>query len=235
MDARKSYKKELFLTEDGSHTLYVRELNEYYHSWFGSLAESKYVYLEQGFHFWCSQHPEQRTLRLLEMGFGTGLNAWLTCLEHKKKSDKKRSIHYTSLEIDPLRPEEYEKLNFSSLSPFSSEDHILFNQLHRAKWEQDVCLFPGFTLFKWSESLLEASFAEPYDLVYFDAFGPTVQPELWSEAVFQKLFAALNTGGVLVTYASKGTVKQALRNAGFALERLPGSPHKHHMLRAIKL
>ncbi len=209
-------------TEDGSQTLRHPLLGDTYHSLRGARGESGYVFVEQGLAGWLSRH-EGAGARVLEMGFGSGLNAYLSALYGAGVGEK---IRYEALERYPVDEALAAGLVYA--------EDPLFGALHRAPWEEEVDLGNGFTLKKRCADLLEATLEGPFDVVYFDAFAPDTQPELWSGEVFQKMYAALAPGGILVTYSAKGIVKQNLRSAGFEVTRLPGALGKRHMLRALK-
>ena len=224
---------QLIQTEDGSITLYVPELNEHYHSVHGAIQESIHIFIRAGLDFYLTS-PEHRPptevpLSILEAGFGTGLNAFLTLLEAR---ENQRKIVFHTFEKYPLTPQEVEKINYSDL--FTPEDAPFFQQLHNAPWEEDVIITPYFTLHKHQADFEEVNFHEYFDIVFFDAFAPDVQPRLWTETMLSKFYKALKPEGILTTYCVKGTVKQALRNIGFNLKRLPGPPGKREMLRAVK-
>jgi tRNA U34 5-methylaminomethyl-2-thiouridine-forming methyltransferase MnmC len=211
---------QLIVTADGSHTLYWPERNEYYHSTNGAIQESKHVYIEAGLNQ-CS-NPR---IHVLEMGFGAGLNAFLTALEAEKRGVK---ILYTGLEKDPLPDAIIEKLNYSG------GNEALFKSIHAAEWGKPVMLTPFFTLQKTAVDFKDFSYAGPYDVVYYDAFAPDKQPEVWSQELLDTLFKALNPAGILTTYCAKGQIRRWMQQAGFRVERLPGPPGKREMLRAIK-
>lgn len=220
-------KIEFEITGDGSHTLFVPILNEHYHSTHGAVQESNHVYIEAGLKQ-CLK-PE---IELLEIGFGTGLNAFLTCLEGGRSGKK---INYTALELHPLRIEEARKLNYVSRTAPGKEE--LFLQLHRVSWGGWEAIDTWFTLRKLLRNAAEHAafaFAETFDVVYFDAFAPDKQPEMWSQEVFEALFRVCNRGAVLTTYCAKGSVRRMLQRAGFTVERLPGPPGKREMLRGRK-
>jgi tRNA U34 5-methylaminomethyl-2-thiouridine-forming methyltransferase MnmC len=250
----------LQLTKDNSHTLYVPELDETYHSRNGAIEEAMYVYIGRGlldFVSWDEEsavgsprsavrsnaenissdiyHPtsnfKQQTsnLKLLEVGFGTGLNAWLTALECEKNNIQ---CAYHSLETFPLPTDITQQLNYSALS--TDPEQQLFNFLHEAEWNGSVTISPYFELTKHQISLQDFTPSGTFDIIYFDAFAPEKQPELWSEELFQKLYDCLNPNGVIVTYSSKGDVKRLWKKIGLEVERLPGSPFKRHMLRGRK-
>jgi tRNA U34 5-methylaminomethyl-2-thiouridine-forming methyltransferase MnmC len=215
-------------TADGSHTLFVPELNEHYHSTYGALQESQLVFIENGLHHLPACLKE---INLLEVGFGTGLNALLTVLEAKKL---KRKINYVAIEPKPLKQEITGQLNFASVIG-GTEAEGYFRKLHESAWDSPSFLSDYFIISKIQAKLEEISLrAGQFHLVYFDAFGPDVQPDLWTEPVFRQLFNCLKPEGILVTYSCKGTVKRALKAAGFTIEKLPGPAGKREVLRAMK-
>lgn len=221
----KNLKRELEITEDGSHTLFVPELNEHYHSTHGAIQEAMHVYLNAGFHF-CNQDP----IHILEIGFGTGLNCLLTLIEAQKQ---KRTVIYHSIELYPLTEELIQNLNYTN--QIEGLDTDLFLRLHKANWNEEVKINDNFTLNKLQGDLREYNFPSKYDLIYFDAFAPDIQPELWTKDIFQKLHNYLNENAILTTYSTKGIIKRALRSSGFEVKRLPGPPGKRQMLRAKKI
>jgi tRNA U34 5-methylaminomethyl-2-thiouridine-forming methyltransferase MnmC len=213
---------ELKLSEDGSHTLYVPELDEHYHSVFGARTESMHVFIKSGL-----DHSDKQDIKILEIGFGTGLNALLTALNKGR-----RKIEYHSIEKYPLNSETEDAL---TLSPQQTvEETSVFKAIHEAPWNELTEIIPDFKLLKFEDDLLSVNFNTKYDLVYFDAFGPDVQPELWTKDIFQKIFDTTNTNGILTTYSAKGAVRRAMQSAGFKVERLPGPPKKREMLRCTK-
>ncbi len=217
-------KRELKTTADGSHTLFVPDLNEHYHSTFGAIQEALHIFINEGLN-----SISKNEIKILEIGFGTGLNAFLTVLESEKNNKK---IIYHSLEAFPLEMNLIETLNYSKLIDSTKDE--LFQSLHKCEWNKEVQIAENFTLKKIEADLVNFKYTDRYDLVYFDAFAPEIQPELWSESVFRNIFNALNDNGILVTYSSKGIVKTALRNAGFTVVRRKGPIGKRHILRAIK-
>lgn len=214
------------LTADGSHTVLVPALNVTYHSTHGALQESRHVFTGAGLLPLSGQHQH---LHIFEMGFGTGLNALLTLQE---AIGREQAVTYHAIELYPLPAAELQALNYMELLPGSP-----FQALHEAPWEQDVSLHPLFTLRKMQTSL-EQYLGRPahpfFHLVYFHAFAPEIQPELWTAGVFAQLYARLHPGGRLVTYCSKGVVRRAMRSAGFRVEKLPGPPGKREILRATR-
>lgn len=219
---------EIRQTKDGSTTLYVPELNEHYHSINGALQESMHVFIRAGLEFAWQNLPE---ITILEVGFGTGLNALLTLqqsLLHQK------GVFYHTLEKYPLLPELINQMHFEK---FILNPELLdyLTPLHSAIWNQAVTISPDFTLLKSEADLQTCVLPQNhYDLIYFDAFAPEKQPELWTDAVFMKLFTALKPQGCLVSYCAKGSFKRSLKAAGFAVHALPGPAGKREMTRAVK-
>lgn len=220
------YSAELKVTGDGSHTLFVPSLNEHYHSVFGAIQESKHIFIDAGLK---ALPSGMTTIEILEVGFGTGLNALLTCLEAWNSNPK---VRYSSVEKWPVSIGMSSLLNFpDQIDTPGARD--VFEHIHAAPWDDCVEISNHFSLRKIHADLIDYQ-PEParFNLVYFDAFGPDVQPEMWTEDVFAKMFSAMKSGGILVTYSTKGTVKRNLKGAGFTIEKLPGPPGKREMLRA---
>jgi tRNA U34 5-methylaminomethyl-2-thiouridine-forming methyltransferase MnmC len=218
---------ELVITGDGSHTLFIPGLKENYHSVHGAIAESRHIFIEAGFRHVTAGSSK---INILEIGFGTGLNALLTFIESAAKGI---SVDYFSIELNPLPEKIYSKLNYAEIIDYQGAVDI-FHQIHSCPWDQLVHLSANFHLQKIKTSLEDYTPGEgAFDLIYFDAFGPDVQPEMWSEEVFKKMALALKPGGVLVTYSTKGTVKRNLKEAGFTIEKLPGPKGKREILRAV--
>lgn len=217
-------KTAVILTTDGSHTLYVPEIDECYHSTHGAIQESQYIFIETAL-----KHFTKSEIRILEIGFGTGLNALLTFAEAEKAGKK---IFYHSLEKYPVSIEKALQLNYSTLCGMN--DHNAFEALHKAKWNCAVSITENFTLEKTGCDFTEYDLPYSYDVIYFDAFSPEKQPEMWSEDQFAKVFAAAANAAVLSTYCAKGWVRRAMQAAGFKVERLPGPPGKREILRALK-
>lgn len=221
-------KREFLTTGDGSLTIHIPEWNEQYHSKHGAIAEAVHVFIETGLAHWISENDSSE-VSVLEIGFGTGLNAFLTSLEAAKNG---LQIIYSGIEAFPVSDEEIAQLNYASLLNESKED---FLKLHKSQWGKPSEISENFTLTKHEQYFLDIKFFELYNLIYFDAFGARVQPELWTETVFKLMFDALRPNGVLVTYSAKGSVRRAMQAVGFVVERLPGPPGKREMLRATKV
>ena len=217
-------KRELRITEDGSHTLHIAELDEPYHSIHGAIQESLHVFLEHGF-----RTINKPSIKILELGFGTGLNTLLTLSEANKRNI---SVHYHAVEKYPLEQEEYILLNYEDFIDGIQPGSLL--KLHEAPWGKDVLITEDFTLIKELSDIRTISTKGPYDLVYFDAFAPKKQAHLWTEEVFSNISRAVIPGGVLVTYTSMGSVRRTLISCGFDAFRVPGPPGKRHMLRASR-
>lgn len=224
--------RKILETKDGSRTLYVPALNEHYHSLYGALQESQHIFIEHGL-----RALALRDVRILEAGFGTGLNAWLTRMEAVRTN---RKISYHTVEKYPLTEEEASLLRYPELSDPGNrpEDYesrsAFFCALHKAPWNKPVSLAPDFTLYKHLSDFREFTPVQPADLIYYDAFSPEAQPALWNRETLARFCEALAPGGILVTYCVKGVVKEALRSLGLTVERLPGPPGKRHILRAAK-
>ena len=218
----------ILITDDGSQTVCDQSVNERYHSRFGAVKESQHIFIESGLR---SFHQFDNPFRILEVGFGTGLNALLTLIEADSQGI---IVHYDALEPFPLGEEIYSSLSYPEYlerSDLCDE----FMKMHMEAADQQAMITPSFLLNKISMKLQDfACTGSQYHLAYFDAFSPEVQPELWRTEHFQKIYDSLNDGGLLVTYCSKGDVKRSLAMAGFHVERLPGPPGKRHMLRARK-
>ena len=212
-------------TADGSNTLFVPELNEHYHSIKGALTESEHIFIRMGL-----EHHPSPSPRVLEIGFGTGLNAFLTLLYADKTQ---RTVHYTSLERYPVAPELISHLGYPKR--ICPERAVDFYALHRAAWEEDIPLTPYFTLHKVQTDFTTYDFPDAYDVIYFDAFAPEKQPEMWTQDLFARLYHSLRPGGILTTYCAKGIVRRTLQAVEFTVERLPGPPEgKREILRASK-
>lgn len=225
----KSQTKKIVETADGSSTLYMETINEYYHSKHGAVQEAKHVYLKNGFEFWKSIEPGKKRCNVFEMGFGTGLNVLLTYLAHLESSVE---IYMQSLEAYPLNSDVLKGLNFNSFLPNS--EHTVFDKIHTSSWDERIKISPEFTLHKIHQTLEKFTPEESIDVIYYDAFGSRAQPEMWDDSCFTKLVEAMSPGAVFVTYAAKGSVRRALDRLGLTVELVPGPPGKREMIRAYR-
>ena len=216
---------EIVKTSDGSSTLFVPELNEHYHSVHGAIQESAFIFIGCGLNF-----SKADPLRIFEVGFGTGLNAFLTAID---ASSHNRKIIYTSIEKYPLPDSLVNELNYKSFFP--RESAYLFDRIHQGKWNIAQDISNTFTLNKIEGDITKQEIRGDYDLIFFDAFGPDKQPEMWTDEVFKKIAEITVPNGVLLTYSVKGEVKRKLRKYGFKVNRLPGPPGKHQIIRAVKI
>jgi tRNA U34 5-methylaminomethyl-2-thiouridine-forming methyltransferase MnmC len=217
---------EIILTKDGSHTLRNTVLNETYHSIHGAVQESLHVFIKHGLEFVVESGLKE--ISVLEIGFGTGLNAWLTA---KHAAAISSSLTYTSFESFPLDESIWSQLNYAT----NSIEQELFSKIHQATWNQPISITPYFTLHKINQALQEAVLpVSQFDSIYFDAFAPDKQPEMWAVPIFKKIVAAMKPGAVLVTYCAKGQVKRDLKSVGLQVETLQGPPGKREMIRASK-
>jgi len=228
---------QIITTSDGSHTLYHEILNETYHSKNGALQESLHVFIQNGLVNFLNKNSVE-TIHIFEVGFGTGLNAFLTLKETMNRNIK---IKYTCLEAFPLSIETINQLNY--LNYLNDENDILknlFNKMHLCNWNDWVKINDHFSIYKMENKLelitsnILLQISNPFDLIYFDAFAPDKQPELWTTSIFKTIFDTMKTGSIMVTYSAKGDVKRALREAGFIVKRLAGPIGKRHMLSAEK-
>ncbi|WP_299767387.1 tRNA (5-methylaminomethyl-2-thiouridine)(34)-methyltransferase MnmD [uncultured Dokdonia sp.] len=226
-------KREIIITGDGSKTIHIPEWDEQYHSKHGAIQEAQHVFLNMGLHHYISKpsYKKEMPVAILEMGFGTGLNALLTFFEAKKT---KTPILYTGIEAYPITSEEIDAMEYVSLLK-EEEAQQIYDELHTTVWESQEAISTSFQLTKREQRFKNIEDKEVFDIVYFDAFGARVQPELWGDVIFKKMYTALRENGVLVTYAAKGSVRRAMQAVGFDVERLPGPPGKREMLRATKL
>lgn len=218
-------KREIIVTADGSSTIHMPDWNEQYHSKHGAIQEAMHVFIKSGLQLF-----SDRDISILEIGFGTGLNSFITLLEAQKLN---LEVDYVGVEAYPVSDDEISKLNY--VSELQAKEKIqVFQKMHQQQWGEKELLSEAFSLTKRKQFFNEINDKNVFDLIYFDAFGARVQPELWTEEIFEKMFRALKKDGVLVTYSAKGSVRRAMQTVGFTVERLPGPPGKREMLRAIK-
>jgi len=215
----------IITTEDGSHSLLNETLDETYHSRHGARQESEYVFINKGLDFFLKQNPT-KSVSILEIGFGTGLNALLTA---QKSIADLISVNYTTLETHPVPSDIWKTLNYSL-------NDLVFEDIHNASWNEWITIHPTFKLFKNQISLQQVVFSvKQFDVIFFDAFAPNKQPEMWTYEMLEKIYQAMNPNGIFVTYCAKGQLKRDLKSLGMRVESLPGPPGKREMVRAIKL
>jgi len=217
---------EIFTTGDGSHSLISDEFGVSYHSKHGAITETQTVFIDAGL-LYRAEHLNE--IAVLEIGFGTGLNALMTLAEAVKNNLK---INYKTYEAYPVTAEQALTFNYSEL--IAPDLRAEFAEMHRCKWNEENQIHKNFSFRKLEEKFENINSEKEFDVIYFDAFAPNSQPELWEETLFQKMFDALKINGVLVTYSAKGSVRRAMQAVGFEIERLPGPPGKREMLRATK-
>ncbi len=219
-------KREIIQTADGSTTIRIAEWDECYHSKHGAIQEAYHVFIKNGL----SLFPNQ-SISIMEIGFGTGLNTFITYLESKKLN---QTINYTGIEAFPIDADELKSMNY--VQELDANDFAKdFDKIHSIYWEEQHTISEHFSLLKRKQLFEDINDIEKFDLIYFDAFGYRVQPELWSTAIFKKMYDALKPKGVLVTYAARGVVKRSMIEVGFTVEKLDGPPGTREMFRASKL
>lgn len=218
-------KRNIIQTRDGSTTIHIEEWDECYHSRFGAIQEALHVFIKKGLSLF-----ENNSVAILEIGFGTGLNAFITFLEAPKRN---QNIDYVGVEAYPVALEEAALMNYVAELDAENQRPI-FEKMHECHWEEKISFSDTFNLTKRKQFFADIEDKEKFDLIYFDAFGFDVQPELWSTAIFQKMYNALKPNGVLVTYAARGVIKRSMMEVGFTVEKLEGAPGKREMFRARK-
>lgn len=226
-------KREVVITADGSSTIHLPEWDEQYHSKHGAIQEAYHVFIKHGLQYFYDSElvsDSNNNISIFEIGFGTGLNAFITLLEAEKLT---KQINYFGVEGYPILSDEISQLNYPKQLK-AEKNESLFKMLHEVSWEEKHEITKHFYLTKQHKYFSEIKEKDIYNLIYFDAFGARVQPELWTETIFKKMYEALQKNGVLVTYAAKGSVRRAMQAVGFKVEKLPGPPGKREMLRATK-
>ena len=222
---RNQMKREIIITNDGSTTIRIPEWDENYHSTHGAIQEAKHVFIKNGLDLF----QNQDAISILEIGFGTGLNAFITFLE----TINKEKVNYVGVEAYPISQVEIAQMNY--VSELDSEMYQeIFDKMHSCDWEKQETISENFHLTKRKQFFQDIEDKNQFDLIYFDAFGFPLQPELWSEVIFKKMYDALLPKGTLVTYACRSSIKNAMLSVGFSIEKLPGAPGKREMLRATK-
>jgi len=219
-------KHEIIITKDGSTSIYIPEWDETYHSKFGAIQEAKHVFIKNGL----ALFEDVLEISILEIGFGTGLNALITMLEAEHQQIK---VNYVAVEAYPVAFEDIVQLNYATQLEVPNRQAD-FEHLHTLPWEETLEVTPSFTLTKRKQFFNDITDENTFDLIYFDAFGYNVQPDLWNEAIFEKMYVALKSKGILTTYACRTTIKNAMQAVGFETKKLPGAPGKREMLRALK-
>lgn len=218
-------KRNIIQTRDGSTTIHIEEWDECYHSRFGAIQEAQHVFIKKGLSLF-----ENKSVSVLEIGFGTGLNAFITFLEYPKFN---QTIHYVGVEAYPISIKEAASMNYVAELNVENQ-RAVFEKLHQCNWEDATILSADFVFTKRKQFFADIDDIEKFDLIYFDAFGYDVQPELWTVTIFEKMYKALKTNGVLVTYAARGVIKRNMTEAGFTVEKQEGAPGKREMFRARK-
>ena len=219
-------KREIIHTLDGSTTIYLPDWKECYHSKNGAIQEAYHVFIKSGFDLFATKSE----INILEIGFGTGLNAFITLLESKKNN---QVIDYVGVEAYPVLFEEAMLMNYVAELKAESNRHF-YENMHQTNWNEKKLIDNNFKLTKRKQFFDDINDENCYDLIYFDAFGFRVQPELWSTEIFEKMHNALKKNGILVTYAARGAVKRSMIEVGFTVEKLPGAPGKREMFRVRK-
>ncbi|MFT5165431.1 MAG: tRNA U34 5-methylaminomethyl-2-thiouridine-forming methyltransferase MnmC [Saprospiraceae bacterium] len=217
---------EIYITADGSHSIQSGKYGVGYHSKHGAIDEAYHVFIDAALRF---KAVVQKDIRILEIGFGTGLNAFVTYLEAEKRN---LNISYTAIEAFPITIEQAKTLNYPSL--LNPAQQAFFLDLHEAEWDKSTQIHEQFNIEKRMIKFEAVDFENQFDIIYFDAFAPDAQPELWSEEIMRKMYRALKADGIMTTYCAKGIVKRTMKAVGFTVEALPGPPHKREMTRALK-
>ena len=222
--------KSKIITNDGSPTIYLEDLNEYYHSKHGAVSESKYVFIKNGLKFWKKNNPNFNSCNIFEMGFGTGLNAILT---YEFSIENNLKTNYQTIDSSPLNKNEIKFLDYSKF--FNNKNtELIFEKLHNKSWEETHLIGRNFYFLKINNKIQNFNFNCKYDVIYYDAFGSRVQPELWKEDIFRPIIRSLNKCGVFVTYSSMGNLRRSLIKLGMNVEKINGPIGKREMIRAIK-
>ena len=216
-------KNKLIITNDGSHSIFNHTINECYHSKHGSIVEAEHVFIKHGF-----STENKSKLNILEIGFGTGLNALLT---YQKTSQKLIKVNYHTIENRPIKKDIYTQLNFTDLIGLEQEELL---KLHNCSWNTEHLISPHFKITKHLKSLEKYDTDLKFDIIYFDAFSPEKQKELWTKKTFKKMYRILKKNGFLVTYCAKGIVKRTMKSVGFEIIVLDGPPGKRQMTRGNK-
>jgi tRNA U34 5-methylaminomethyl-2-thiouridine-forming methyltransferase MnmC len=219
----------LFITEDGSHSIFSEQFGVAYHSTHGAIQETRHIFIEAALKYYIQQKNVDK-IKILDIGFGTGLNVFMTFLESLKQG---LNIELTAVEAYPLSISTSEQLNYSQLLNVPQDDAI-FKQLHTLSWEEKHRISENFSFQKLFLDFNNISHVNSFDIIYYDAFSPESQPELWESEMLQRMFNALKNGGLMTTYCAKGSFKRALKSVGFQIENIPGPRGKREITRATK-
>jgi len=223
------YQKRIIISNDGSHTIELIDQNEQYHSTHGAIQESEHVYIQHGLKRLAAQ---QKSINILEVGMGTGLNVLLT---YRYAIEHSLNINYTAVEAYPLEESIWEKLNYSKLTDLNNSLSTIYNKIHESDWHKEIDFDNNFIFNKIDQKIQNVSLKEShYDLVYHDAFNPDLEPDLWSEKLFEKIYKSMTRNSLLSTYSTKGIIKRALKTCGFVIQKKPGPPGKREILNAVK-
>ena len=225
----KNFKKLICTTDDGSSTIFLPQFNEYYHSKYGAVSESEHVFINNGFSFWKKKNPNKKCCKIFEVGFGTGLNAFLTYKESKFKSNI--NLTYSSIEAHPLKFSEIQKLNYCKNLNESNE---IFNLIHQSEWNSPVQLSDNFTLIKNNSAIQDFNININPDIIYFDPFCYRVQPEMWSKKIINPIVNSMNKNSVFVTFSSMNILFDLLKDLKLDVQKIPGPNKKKRMIRAVK-
>ncbi len=218
---------EIIETEDGSHTLRLSGTNVTFHSNRGAIQESSHIFIQSAFDYFVQKNPSKKVLQVFELGLGTGLNALLTAIAARKSN---KQVVYKAVDLYPLPGTVFNKLNYASIL----NEVELYKIIMQTGWEQLLYVDPFFKIQKMNIGIEQYNFTEQYDMIFFDAFAPEDQEELWQIPIFEKLLNAMQPGGVMVTYCSKTVVRRALEAAGFVVEKISGPWGKREIVRATR-
>lgn len=220
--------KQIISTQDGSHSIFSEQFGVAYHSKYGAVQETEHVFIKGALQ---DKIKTQQEISILDIGFGTGLNALMTYLSASKQVAK---IQYAAIEAYPLSLEQALQLNYAEVLNLSETQQQFFQRMHETAWNEAIVLSESFTFTKYLQRFEDINFKSQFDIIYFDAFAPNAQPELWEADLLSKMYVALKDKGILTTYCAKGVFKRTLKKVGFTVEALPGPPGKREMTRGHK-
>lgn len=219
---------QLILSADGSHTIHSGQFDTSYHSKHGAIQESQHVFIESGLIHWQNLNPGKKSIRIFEMGMGTGLNILMTT---QYAAVHNLDIHFTTVEKFPINNTISDQLNYSE--ELGTEPSIL-KHIHNSEWSTDIPLSENFTLHKLQNDLINIDLDNTVDIVFYDAFGPKSQPELWDLTATNKIVSLMHDNAIFVTYCAQGAFRRNLKSSGLDVSKIPGPPGKREMIRAIK-